>query len=350
MLKRLETLSNVVANIIIYANSSSLEFYVRTLIKNRYEVHKDFIVDVSTSTELNNAKLDSHVAPFFCDKWLIHVNADKLTKKELNAALPKVTSNGITVYWTTKYNIFRQLQEHEYVKKLNNANPSFALSRLDEEDIYYLHRKVVVKKYQIPEDKSSLLTYFAKTYRYDPQAVYDLLTHLNTGEEINTRRDIIEVIGVGGNSVGSLTVKILSASFENEKARNKYFKDTLKLLDDLSLTTKYDKIRNFMLNSIKAFIDMKQLQIMGLYGRKTVEIPEVFDSKRLSMNRRFEKRVLGEIAMPRILNLKTCLEKYTSFDSQMALVQGLSEFYGSLEFSDKKKGDNFFARKKTGKR
>jgi hypothetical protein len=366
-IKRIDSISPNILNLILYVSSPSLEYYIKNTLKERFAMHKDFVVDVATAKALQNAKVDSYVAPFFCEKWLIHVDTDKFTKKELASALANNTIHGITVYWTSKFMNFKQMQDLDIVKQQGVHCPTFSFSRLGYNEITHLHNKMCGSKYKLEQ---KLLDHVCKTYTYDVQAVCDLFTLIRSGNEITTKRDIIEAVGVGGNSVSSLTVKILTAGNPSNhpmaamagKAKKKAPKKnkdgserkkkiplspaealiqkrknslsaTLKLIDDLSVSTKYDTIMNFMLNNVEGFIEMKQLQIMGLYNRVNREIPDTFNTKRLSMLRRFERVILNEVTLPTLLNLKMCLLRYRSFNSEIALVQAISEFYQNVSYS-----------------
>jgi hypothetical protein len=362
MLSRFTSISTNVLSIILYVPSPAMTYFLQTVLKERFEMHKDFVVSVDTAKALQNAKLDSYVAPLMCEKWLIHVNADKLQKKELFAALANNTAHGITVYWTTKYMVYMQMTDSEIVKKLGVHCPNYSFSRLGYNDIKYLHTKMVGEKRALTPE---LLDYVCKSYNFDVESVCELFSFVKSGNPVETKRDIIEAVGVGGNSVSSLTIKILSVGSstykhpmagkakpkppkknadgserkkrpkmtprEREiKFRTNALAATLKLLDDLSITYNYASIRRFMLSTVEAFIDMKQLQIMGLYGRVNREIPDTFDSKRMSMNKRFEQAVLTEISLPKLLNLKLCLLNYNSFNAEIALIQAISEFFTSV--------------------
>jgi hypothetical protein len=329
-LQRLDLLSDSILNIIMFVPSPSLAYYIRGKLKTRFEVYKDFVISVDTQKGFQNAKLDSYVAPLICDKWLIHVDADKIAKKDLITGLNINTSHGITVYWTSKYNIFKQLTDLDIVKKQGVHCPSFSFSRLSYGEVLHLHKQMVGKKKEL---KTELLDYVAKNYRYDVQAICELFAMLNSGNDFQTKKDIIESVGVGGNSVSNLVIRILRSSPTSEKGKKKIAADAIKLLDDLSVSYKYSTIRRFMLNNLDGFIDMKQLQIIGVYNRINKVIPETYDTKRLSMLKRFERTILEEISLPKLLNLKLCLLKYTDFNSEITLMQAISEYCNELKVS-----------------
>lgn len=322
MIKRLEMLSSNVIALIIYTNSTSLEYFIRGTLKERFNVHKDFIVSVDSAKGVREAKLDSYVAPYYGDKWLIHVNADKLTKKELNAALTTNTVFGITVFWVSKYATFRYLQDLEIVKKMGVHCPTFTFSRLSYSGVIHLHDKMCTKR----QLDRKLLDYVAKHYTYDVESICELFSLVRSGNDISTKKEVIEAIGVGGNSIDSLTIRILTAKFKNEKGRKTVTSNILKMLDDLGVSYNFETIKRFMKSNVDGFIQMKQLQIMGVYNKPNKEIPEGFDTKKLSKLRRFEWVILNQVTLPQLLNLKLCLTKYNSFYPQVDLMQVISEY------------------------
>ena len=327
-LQKLGKLNDEVANIIILVQSASLAYLIKNEIKTQYNGHRDYIVDVSTQKQLHEAKLDSYVAPMLTDKWLIHVNADKLSKKEVIAGLQKNTYYGVTVYWTEKWSTFNQLINLDIVKRQGVHCPYFRFTRLGFYEIKNLLETEVPPKKQLPED---LKVFVAKNYQFDVQSVMDLISLLKSGNAIETKKELIEAIGVGGNSVANLTLKILKSVPKTEKGRKRIISDTIKLMQDLSYSYNYQTIRRFMLNNIEGCVEMKTLQIMGIYNKPNKEIPEAFDSKRLGMLRRFEYIILEEVSFPRLLNLKLCLLKYSDFNAEAALIQTIMEYYNHFE-------------------
>lgn len=332
-LQKLKKLNDEVVNIIVLVQSASLAYLIRNEIKDQYKAHKDFIVDVATPKQLNDAKLDSYVAPMMCDKWLIHVNADKLNKKDIIAGLNRNTYHGVTVYWTEKWSTFNQLINLDIVKRQGVHTPYFRFTRLSFYEIKHLLETEVPPKKRLSEE---LQVFVCKNYQFDIQSVMDLITMLKSGNAIETKKELIEAIGVGGNSIANLTLKILKSVPKTEKGRKKIIGDTIKLIQDLSYSYNYQTIRRFMLNNLEGCVEMKTLQIMGLYNKPNKEIPEAFDSKRLGMLRRFEYIILEEVSIPRLLNLKFCLTKYSNFNAEASLLQAIMEYYNHFEVAPDK--------------
>lgn len=332
-MQKIQTINTEVSNIVILVQSASLEYLIRNELKTRFKVHRDFIVDVETSKQLHNAKLDSYVAPLLCDKWLIHVKADKLKKKELLDALKNNTHYGVTVYWVEKWATFNQLLNSEEARKQGMHCQFYRFTRFSEYEIKYLLDTQVPPKRQL---STELRDYVAKNYRYDIQSVMDLIALLKSGNEIDTKKELVEAIGVGGNSVSNLLIQILKTVPKTESGRKRAITKILKLLQDLTYSYNYATIRRFLLSNLDGCIEMKTLQIMGVYNRPWKEIPESFNVKRLSMLRRFESIILEEISLPRLLNLKTCLLTYNNFNAEVALVQAIMEYFNTFELEPEK--------------
>lgn len=332
-----------VLNIVIYSTSPSLEYFIKDMLKNRFNAHRDYIVNVSSAKELRRAKMDSFIAPLLCEKWLIHVQTDKLSLKDIGAALKFNTAHGVTVYWVSKYSTYKQILSLDEFKKLGSYCVNFNFSSLGYSDVIYLHDKVLGTRGLSRE----LLDYVVKNYKYDVQSIFELFTMIRSGSDISTKKDIIEAIGsgLGGNAVGSFTVTLLKAGIRNrfyplkdkgessegfvsERAKRNMLGKALRTLEELSVVYKYDTIRNYMLSTLDSFLAIKQLQIMGVYGKPNKEISEVFDIK--PMHRRFDRIILEEVSLPRILNLKLCLQTYNHFNAELALIQGITAYLDTI--------------------
>lgn len=327
-LDKIEKLNTNIVNLILFVQSPSVAYLIRNKLKERFKMHRDFIVDVTTQKQLHNAKLDSYVAPMMCDKWLIHVDADKLAKKDLIAAVDNNTHYGVTVYWTEKWAVYNQLVGLDSIKKQGVHSPQFRITRMGFYEIRNLLENEIPPKKQLPE---ALINFVAKNYQYDIQSVMDLIALQKSGNQIDNKKELIEAIGVGGNSIANLTINILKARPKTESSRKRNIASVIKLIRDLTYTYNYMTIRRFVLNNIDGCIEMKQLQLMGLYNKPNKEVPEAFDTKRLSMLRRFESIILNEVDLPRLLNLKICLLKYNDFNAEVALLQAVTEYFDNIQ-------------------
>ena len=327
-IKAIKTLGDNVLNVVILVQSPSLAYYVKNSIKKRFAVHRGYSVDIDTAKQLHNAKLDSLISPMFCDKWVLSINADKIPLKDLAASIAKTSNRSISVYWTEKWGTFNKLKELDIVSKQGSDTQFYRLTRLGFYEILDLLSEEVDADKRLPE---KLEKFVAKNYQFDVQSVMDLIGILNSGVEIQTKKDVVEAIGIGGNSVASLLIKLVTNAPDYEKQQKNALKSALERIRDLTYTYNYSTIRKFLLNNIDGCIEMKQLQYMGVYNSWNKEIPETYDAKRLNMLRRFERVILNEVPLQRFLNLKLCLLKYNSFNAELALYQAIAEYYSLFE-------------------
>ena len=120
------------------------------------------------------------------------------------------------------------------------------------------------------------------------------------------------------------------------------------MLEDLSYTIKYDSLRNFIYSAVDNLMEIKQLQVMGRYSTVVKNIPEVgFNEEKLKRYKRFERIILEDINIARVLKLKMIMSKYRSFDPRVDLLQTISTYLSEIAQSNK---DNPDSKEFSGKR
>lgn len=326
MLDRLATLSPDVLNIIVYVESAALRFYIQDAVKRRFGVEKEFAVTAHTAKALINAKGDTVMVPLRGQKWMINVEADDIPLKDLLHGLDSNTAYGVTVYWIAKYSLYKKLVSANVVKNQGVYCFTMYAGRLGYYDIKLLYRGMVGERAHTPLS-DNLLNFVAKSYTYDVQAVCDLFTAIRSGAEVSSKRDVVELVGIGGNTVDSFVIKLLTAKPKTLKGTRISVSHSVQLLRDLGYSYSYETIFNYMRATLTGIQEIKQLQMMGKYQRWEREIPENYDSKRIGRLRRFERVIMEEISLAKVLNLKLCMEKYGSKGSQeLALIAVIYEF------------------------
>lgn len=334
MLEIINKLTQETSNIIIYSNSPILQVVIKDTLKAVLQIERNHTLSVYTTKDFKDAKQETMIPPFGGGLWLLDVNTEKIQLKDIKSQIKTVSNSSVTVYWTESYAMFKRLTELEEVKKQGIYCRTFYFGRLETADIDYLHTRIV------PDDKrltKELLSYLKKNYTYDVQNVCSLFMKLKAGEAVKTTKDIINMIGIGGNTIDSFIMKLLATNPKTEQGLKTSFVKILQLLTDLNYTYSYSEIKRFMLYSIDGIVDMKQLQIMGKYSRVRKDIPDTYPEKfvrRLNRLKRFEGRILEQVNLARVLNLKMCLEAYNDFDNQVALIQGILSYLIAIKKSN----------------
>lgn len=322
---KLRNIPHTIGAIVLYVPSASMQLYLKNILKEKFQVLKEYSVEIDNKQKLHDSKLEGLNKPLFCDKWLYHVDADKFTgKKDLIEEFTRISDSAVTIYWTTKYKIYKNLTNQSVFEKQPLNYVAMTFSRLEDYEITEL-----IKQVQPDEKKrlkQSLITFVKKNYRYEVQSVFDLLANLKSGVEFETERDIVKTIGLGGNSADSLVVSLLSKDFEKTVQATKAFKQYVNQLEDLYEEFTPQSIRAFMLNTVNIIIEIKQLEIMGIYGKINREIPDYFHVDKIKRLRRYERTILEEISLPRALFFRQIMLEFNNFDTRISNIQVISRY------------------------
>lgn len=328
MLERVEQLSTDISNIIIYTNSAILQNILKTKIRERFAIGKYMTKYADSGATLKQVKSETFMPPFGGGTWLVDVQSDKINIGDLAKQLNQVTTASITVYWTTNYLQFKKMCDLDVVKKQGVYCFTMYAGRLYPEDISYIHQNMLPEGSRLSKE---LLDYLKKNYTYDVNSVCKLFDLILQGETIKTTKDIINKVGIGGNTVDSFVIKLLTSNPKTEKGLKKSVENMIILLEDLAVTYEYNTIRNFMRVTVNTILELKQLQVMGRYTRTIQNIPdEGYNKEKIQRLRRFESVILDDINIARVLKLKLVLESFTRYDSQIVLLEIISTYLSSI--------------------
>lgn len=328
MLEKVDLLSQDVANIIIYTNSDILQSILKKRIKERFKIARNLTKYADSGSTLKIAKNETFTPPFGGGTWLIDVQADKISISDLAKQINQVSMAAITVYWITNYSQYKKVCDLEVVKRQGVYCFQMYAGKLYPEDITYLQNIMLLPDKSISKE---LLNYLKKNYTYDVNSVCEVFTLINQGEEFQTTKDIINKVGIGGNTIDSFVLKLLTTNPKTEKGVKKSLENLLTLLNDLSYSFEFVTIQKFMMTSLDTIIEIKQLQMMGRYTRSVKNIPEEkFHPDKIQRMRRFENVILEDINLGRVLNLKLCLYKFKNYNYEIALIEGISCYLGLI--------------------
>lgn len=314
--------------VIIYCPSTYLRVHIENLIKETIGVHPSFVVSTDKAKELHDAKRNTVFEPQLCPRWLINASVDDFSKKDLQGMFDTQAVNGLAVYWVKSYRIYMQIKGIEVVEKNEQFFPTFSFSRIMREDLEYLHEAFLQ-----PMDRldKKLFEFVADNYLYDVQAVLELFSQIRSGEQVFKNKDIIELIGVSGASIGNFVMSLLQAEPMTEKSKSNLLKYVIQNLDDLTVSYKADNVRLYMIGHLDAFIMMKRLQAQGYYNKIGVPLPNFADEKLLNRNRRYRKRVLKDVSLTRILKLRLALESEEGVRSTLILTAMILRYITSIQ-------------------
>lgn len=338
MLEKIDFLSRDVSAIIVYTNSVVLQTLIKRKIKERFEIGKNLTKYASSNASLKEACNETFTPPFGGGTWLVDIQADKIGVGEIAKYLNNITTASISILWFTNYSQYKKIIDLEAVKKLSRYCFCLYAGKLLPEDMSYIQNEMLPEEKRLPK---KLMLYLQKNYTYDVDSVCKIFQMISQGEEIKTSKDIINKVGIGGNTIDSFVMKLLTTNPKTEKGLKKATEKILMLLNDLSYSYNYKTIKNFMRSCISNIIDIKQLQMMGKYSSSIKEIPEKgFNEDRILKLKRYEYIILNDLNMGRILNLYMCLNKYNDFDTEIALLKSINDYLIWICLKNQENPDN----------
>ena len=338
MLEKIDFLSLDTAAIIVYTNSAVLQTLLKKRIKERFSIARNLTKYADSAATLKQAKNETFTPPFGGGTWLVDIQSDKINVGELAKYLNGVTSASVSVLWFTSYSQYKKMLDMDAVKKLGVYCFNLYAGKLYPEDITYVQNMMLPEEKHLPK---KLMDYLKKNYTYDVDSVCKVFQAISQGESIKNTKDIINKVGLGGNTIDSFVIKLLTTNPKTEKGLKSALEKNLILLNDLASTYEYKSIKNFMRNCLNTMIEMKQLQMMGLYSEVVKNIPEtVFHEDKIQRLKRYESVILNELNLGRILNLLLCLDKYNDFDAEIELLKSIQDYLVWISLKNEENPDS----------
>lgn len=295
---------NVNCNVVILQTSSDkLRMFIQDNIKRRYKSNSDTIISCKSKKDYKQVKDILNVIPPFSDKWYIEVDLDVCNDKDF-VELVKESTTCIFFCDVNKYKNYKTFKE---ATKQVEGVFDYYITYLRKNDFIYLYDAFV------PEDKrlsKALFDYVVQSYSADIESVFDLFLELARGKEINSRKDIADICGLGGNSTESFIISMLKPPPSTEKGLNKVLKNRIRAGSELAESYGYSSFYNRLRRTLMSFIQLKELIISGVVYKQVYKLPECYDEKSLSKYQRYIWR-LKEIPLSRILRLYASLGNTT---------------------------------------
>lgn len=315
---------------IIYCPSSRLETILYGRLKDFYKPAKGNVLFVGDGSDMKEIQAKTLGLPFAGGKWFVSVQCDGLKDKPLISMLSNDNTAAATrVFWVHSYKQYMTLVQSKIVERMGFRCSTVYAGRLDGWDIGLLYRELA------PVDSLSpkLLTFVKKGYTYDVDAVLTLFEQLSSGERVSSERDIVRMIGVGGNSINSVLVKLLCANPKTDKGVVSSYKKIVNLISDLSTNYSFSVIRSGMMKTLKVFICIKELQLVGKYTfvKKDLSVlPEGITEQDILRVKRFDGVLLEKVPLERLLLLYLYLQDYLNFNAEVTLLNATGKFLNAI--------------------
>lgn len=315
--------------VLLQTPSDNLRMFVQDTLKAITGGNQDSIFEVKDKKSLKEALDLCLIKPFEVKKWLFLVDLDKISLVNLTRGM-ETNSSGIFFCTTSKYSNYKKL------KTLNKDLEGFLdiyVSFLRKNDFLYLYDSFVPIEGKLT---SALYDFVCKGYSGDVDSVMTLFRALQSGEKVESKRDITDICGLGGNTVDSFILGLLKSEPKTEKGLSTILSNKLKLATDLEEVLGWSKFWGYSLNTVKALCDIKMLYISGAVYKSIRKLPEGYDEKRLSRYNRYLWK-LNEIPLSKLLQVRVLLEN-RRWTTNLDFASFLYKFYKKVALESLRAG------------
>lgn len=309
---------------LLLTGSNLAELYVYDNIKDKCKATRDSIFDISTKSSINEMLELVNVQPFLADKWLFVLEYNKLRSiiKDKKGIFSSDTSEFII-----KVKNYKEFKEAKGL--LDKVNDLY-LSYIRYYDVEYL-----LQDTKIPPN---LIDFVSKSYSSDPEQIFTLLNELKSGVVIEKRKDIVDICGISSGSLNSFALSLLKEPSKTEKGKKITYKNRIGVALELSEIYGFNKMRNFLMASVKDILDIKQLYMVGVIYDRITDLPDIqvkdkrgnsvplYDEKRLSRYNIYLKTIIN-IPYIRILRLHLTLKKCGRWFKGIDMINFIYQYY-----------------------
>ena len=304
--------------VILQTPSTKLMMFLEDRIKRKFRCNSDSIMSIENKKQLKDVKNLMGVNPPDSAKWFISVDLDKFYDKEL-VKLIKDSTTCFFFITCSKYSQFKDIKES--LKQVSGVY-DFYMTYMRKPDFIYLYDALTLSDNKL---STQLFNYVAQSYSSDIEAIMTLLLSLNSGVQFNSRKDISDVCGIGGNSTESFIFSLLKPISGSDKGLKTVMKNRITAGVDLCETLGYGTFYNYMAKSLLCFIEIKQLLISGVIYKCIRNLPDSYDEKTLSRYNKYLWR-LKQIPTSDLLRLRQCLGD-KRWNSELDFLNFLYKYY-----------------------
>lgn len=299
---------------LLYTDSNMLELFVYDTLKEQCEANTESIFNVNTVGEFNTVLDMVNTMPFLARKWFV-----VLPYKKFASHVKKYLSvfSSDTAVFLIKVNNYKEYKACKDTLERYNVNELY-LTYLPLKDIYWLLDGSGLSQ--------SLVDFVYKSYSREPDKVLTLSREIKNGLNVENRKDIINLCGVGGTTIQAFALSLLTTNINTERGAKSSLKK--KLTEGIDLAREYgvSTFRNYLSSAFHDMIDIKEMYLNGDIYDQIKGIPEKFDEKKLSRYRIYYKSILS-IEIEKIVEMYIRIQNSGTWRKEVDMVEFLYSLY-----------------------
>lgn len=299
-------------------DSGKLDLFVYNMLKKATNGNKDTVIYVNKKSDVEEMSDLSLVMPMNAEQWLFIISYDKVKRhrrKIIELIKQKNPSSKYLVYFE-KYIDFKRFNDD-----LGSMVNSMYLKNLNQKDARFLFRK-----YKFDKDLFQFIFY---SYRSEVEKMMTLLSFLDMGQTVRSRKDVTDLVGVSTGSIQHFIFQLLGKKPLSLKSQGIIVKNRTVTISELAKVYGVRQLKGIITNSVKDILDIKSLNLTGVLYKSIDKIPEGYDSTRLLKYKPFYAKIL-DVPYIRILDLYLLLYNERSWNSELDMYRFIYTYYRNL--------------------
>lgn len=299
-------------------DSGKLDLFVYNMLKKATNGNKDTVIYVNKKSDVEEMSDLSLVMPMNAEQWLFIISYDKVKRhrrKIIELIKQKNPSSKYLIYFE-KYIDFKRFNDD-----LGSMVNSMYLKNLNQKDARFLFRK-----YKFDKDLFQFIFY---SYRSEVEKMMTLLSFLDMGQTVRSRKDVTDLVGVSTGSIQHFIFQLLGKKPLSLKSQGIIVKNRTVTISELAKVYGVRQLKGIITNSVKDILDIKSLNLTGVLYKSIDKITEGYDSTRLLKYKPFYAKIL-DVPYIRILDLYLLLYNERSWNSELDMYRFIYTYYRNL--------------------
>ena len=299
-------------------DSGKLDLFVYNMLKKATNGNKDTVIYVNKKSDVEEMSDLSLVMPMNADQWLFIISYDKVKRHRRKIVELIKQKNPSSKYLVSfeKYIDFKRFNDD-----LGSMVNSMYLKNLNQKDARFLFRK-----YKFGKDLFQFIFY---SYRSEVEKMMTLLSFLDMGQTVRSRKDVTDLVGVSTGSIQHFIFQLLGKKPLSLKSQGIIVKNRTVTISELAKVYGVRQLKGIITNSVKDILDIKSLNLTGVLYKSIDKIPEGYDSTRLLKYKPFYAKIL-DVPYIRILDLYLLLYNEQSWSSELDMYRFIYTYYRNL--------------------
>ena len=306
---------------ILYTNSGKAELYIHDKLQKLCGT-KAFAVRSKTGDVegFSRMLILVNMLPFDGIKWFFEIEYNKVKAlvKQHKGIFEAETS-----LFLIKVDNFKEYSE--CVSLFPSANAMY-LSYVNRQNMNY-----ITKDFNISD---SIRNYLSRNYSRDLEKIFILKEFLDGGGEVHSEKDVLKVCGEGSTSTTTFVYSVIKDQPKNQKSLSILLKNRVRMLYNIILQRGAAYAYNIVVSTLKDFLDLKVLYLMGNIYDTVEKLPEQYDEKKLSRYLFYLRKIEYDLDYNSIVNAYLFFKGENTWHSMDDAVASLYRYYIQLGFEE----------------